>query len=203
MNRQFRKDGYVAIGRQLEHRIVYKQHFGSIPDGYDIHHKNGIRDDNRIENLELLKKGDHRREHSEAYRRPSGEWVKTCKTCKEAKPLSEFYHRKKKTDRFLTSCKACERRMATEKRTENPERHKRYRKTWYENHPEKVKEIIAKRAANPVLKERQRQRDVSRWADPEIRAKAQARLRAWQKANPGKIKEYNARARAKRNMNFS
>ena len=57
MNRQFRKDGYVAIGRQLEHRIVYKQHFGSIPDGYDIHHKNGIRDDNRIENPQLLPRG--------------------------------------------------------------------------------------------------------------------------------------------------
>ena len=36
-----------------EHRIIYVMHFGAIPLGLQIDHINGIRDDNRIENLRL------------------------------------------------------------------------------------------------------------------------------------------------------
>lgn len=39
--------------RYLIHRVVYEMHYGQIPKGMFVDHINGIRDDNRIENLRL------------------------------------------------------------------------------------------------------------------------------------------------------
>ena len=44
----------------LEHIVVWeKAHGKPLPVGYVIHHVNGVRDDNRIENLVAVRRGQH------------------------------------------------------------------------------------------------------------------------------------------------
>lgn len=51
-----RKNYYLVSGKKSKiwSKLVYEYFKGPIPQGYEIDHKNNIRDDNRIENLQLL-----------------------------------------------------------------------------------------------------------------------------------------------------
>jgi hypothetical protein len=48
------------------HQAIWEEHFGTIPDGHHIHHKNGDSTDNRIENLECMHKSKHHSLHFSA-----------------------------------------------------------------------------------------------------------------------------------------
>lgn len=56
--------GSVNGVRVLMHRYVWETMRSPIPPGHDIHHLNRNRQDNRIENLELLSKSEHSRKYS-------------------------------------------------------------------------------------------------------------------------------------------
>ena len=62
-----RDNGYYALTtnkRTQMHRYVYEKEIGKIPNNFDIHHRNGKKYDNRIENLECLSKSDHTKLYS-------------------------------------------------------------------------------------------------------------------------------------------
>lgn len=58
-----RADGYrrVRFGAYSmpAHRLVWVASNGAIPDGLEINHKNGLRGDNRLDNLELVTPGEN------------------------------------------------------------------------------------------------------------------------------------------------
>ncbi len=45
--------------RELMHRHIWEYYRGPIPAGWDIHHINGDKSDNRLENLEIYGKSEH------------------------------------------------------------------------------------------------------------------------------------------------
>ena len=59
--------GYVGVGvgsgkqrhYRLEHRFVWEAAHGAIPRGWVVHHLNGIKSDNRLENLQAMARGHH------------------------------------------------------------------------------------------------------------------------------------------------
>lgn len=62
-----RSDGYYRMStneRESMHRYVWQKEKGVIPKGWDIHHINENKGDNRIENLECLPKEEHTRKYS-------------------------------------------------------------------------------------------------------------------------------------------
>lgn len=56
---------YVGDSKyKQQHRLIYESAFGEVKKGHVIHHKNKIKTDNRLDNLEEMSRKDHANHHN-------------------------------------------------------------------------------------------------------------------------------------------
>lgn len=125
-------------GKQiLEHRYIWEQAFGPIPKGYDIHHIDGIKDHNVLENLQLVTRLEHRRLESKSYKKIGGFWWKVCSKCRGVSIPEEGFYKNRKTS--LPYCKRCSIKISKKWAEENPEKNARFIRNWRVKNIEKIR----------------------------------------------------------------
>lgn len=121
MSRHVNTKGYVQVVTQgraiLEHRLVWEASNGPVPPGHDIHHIDGNKLNNALENLECVSRIAHKRIHGGCELR-DGVWWKPCARCGERKPIGRehWYMDRSGRSPVLGRCKRCHIRAVVERK---------------------------------------------------------------------------------------
>ena len=129
--RKWREPGSRKVYQQLESRWVWEQRHGSIPAGYEVHHRNHDHADNRLSNLRLVTvewHDDYHQRLREDHRTVRGVECRRCQRCRRYRPLGEFKQRRAGT--YQGYCVACSRAYLAEWRARNRERHNAYMRAY-------------------------------------------------------------------------
>src|SRR5690349_10851340 len=74
---------------RMEHVVVWESANGPVPDGFEIHHRNENKIDNRLDNLRLVSDLRHKRIHSGCYFDDDGVEWKPCRKCGTHRPIAD------------------------------------------------------------------------------------------------------------------
>lgn len=107
----------------LAHVYEWEKANGKIPDGFTIHHVNGDKQDNRLDNLRLVGYLEHKRLHEGCELR-DGQWWKPCHNCGQLKPITtEHWYFDKRGYPLYGRCKPCHiKRVVADKRARKARR---------------------------------------------------------------------------------
>ncbi len=100
------------------HRAVYEHHHGEIPKGFDVHHGDGNKLNNDIENLECIEHGEHKSLHVVADPIPQCDWSAKPEVKQPCTWCGVVVKRRRASSlgNKPVSCKSCQYRRADEKR---------------------------------------------------------------------------------------
>src|SRR6185437_774882 len=105
---------YYRVRRRFLHRDIWSAAHGPIPSGHHIHHRDGNRFNNRVENLECIEARAHLSAHSRARPSTIGDRAREGAARWHKSDAGRAWHRKHAVDiglatpkRYFVACEQC------------------------------------------------------------------------------------------------
>lgn len=116
---------YFRSSKEFLHRAIWEDSNGKIPDGYHVHHKDGDRDNNSIENLCCIPGEEHLSLHNKGHqRRPDAALAALVEWRKTDAGKSAQYEAGKRNEHFLRQkvefvCDCCGKKFMSQPKGSN------------------------------------------------------------------------------------